>query len=166
MTHSCNHSQPESGPHFELALPDEAATRSFGARLARCLAPGFKLYLRGPLGSGKTTLVRGLLGALGWRDRVKSPSYALVEVYVVSRLQLYHFDFYRFLDQRELDDSGFRDYFDGAAVCVVEWPEKAGGALPLPDVEIALEHDGAGRALRARAYSPIGERCLRTLPGG
>jgi len=166
VTHSCNHNQPESGPPLELALPDEAATRRFGVRLARCMAPGFRLYLRGALGSGKTTLVRGLLGGLGWRGRVKSPTYALVEVYVVSRLQLYHFDFYRFLEQREWSDSGFRDYFDGAAVCVVEWPEKAGDALPPPDLEIALARDGAGRALRAGAFSATGERCLRTCRAG
>ena len=166
VTHFCNHSQPESGAHIELGLPDEAATRGFGARLARCVVPGFRLYLRGPLGSGKTTLVRGLLGGLGWRGRVKSPSYALVELYVVSRLQLYHFDFYRFLDQGEWNDSGFRDYFDSAAVCVVEWPEKAGDALPPPDLEVVLEHAGAGRKLSASAFSAAGERCLRLLSSG
>jgi tRNA threonylcarbamoyladenosine biosynthesis protein TsaE len=166
VTHSCNHSQPESGSHFELALPDEAATRRFGARLARDLGPGFRLYLRGPLGTGKTTLVRGLLGGLGWLSRVKSPTYALVEVYVVSSLQLYHFDFYRFLDKREWNDSGFRDYFDGAAVCIVEWPEKAGDALPSPDLEIVLEHADGARALRASAFSARGEQCLRRLRSG
>lgn len=166
MTHSCNHSEPQSGPGLELSLPDEAATRTLGARLAKALVPGFKLYLRGPLGSGKTTLVRGLLFGLGWRDRVKSPSYALVEVYVVSSLQLYHFDFYRFLNQREWNDSGFRDYFDSAAVCVVEWPEKAGDALPRPDLEVVLEHADAGRKLSARAFSAVGERCLRLLSSG
>lgn len=147
-------------------MPDEAATRRFGGRLARGVAPGFKLYLRGPLGSGKTTLVRGLLRALGWRGRVKSPSYALVEVYVVSSLHLYHFDFYRFRDPGEWNDSGFRDYFGSAAVCVVEWPEKAGDALPPPDVEIVLEHQGAGRALRAHAQSDVGERCLKIIRDG
>ena len=147
-------------------MPDEAATRRFGGRLARGVAPGFKLYLRGPLGSGKTTLVRGLLRALGWRGRVKSPSYALVEVYVVSSLHLYHFDFYRFRDPGEWNDSGFRDYFGSAAVCIVEWPEKAGDALPPPDVEIDLEHRGAGRALRARALSDVGERCLKIIRDG
>jgi tRNA threonylcarbamoyladenosine biosynthesis protein TsaE len=165
VTHSCNHSQPESGPHLELALPDEAATRGVGARMARCMARGFRLYLRGELGSGKTTLVRGLLEGLGWRGRVKSPSYALVEVYVVSSLQLYHFDFYRFLDPGEWQDSGFRDYFDGAAVCIVEWPEKAGDALPPPDVEIVLEHARAGRRLAARGLTAAGERCLGTFRG-
>jgi tRNA threonylcarbamoyladenosine biosynthesis protein TsaE len=151
---------------LELTLPDEAAMRRFGAHLARGLAPGFRLYLRGPLGTGKTTLVRGLLGGLGWRGRVKSPTYALVEVYVVSRLQLYHFDFYRFLNRGEWHDSGFRDYFDSDAVCIVEWPEKASDALPSPDLEIALEHAGGARKLQLRAFGPAGERCLRRLRSG
>ncbi len=151
---------------MELALADEAATRRAGARLARCLAPGLKLYLRGPLGSGKTTLVRGLLDGLGWRGKVKSPSYALVEVYVVSSIHLYHFDFYRFREPGEWNDSGFRETFDSAAVCIVEWPEKAGGTLPAPDLELVLELAPVGRTLRARALGSTGERCLRALRDG
>jgi tRNA threonylcarbamoyladenosine biosynthesis protein TsaE len=166
VTHSCNDSQPESGPQLQLALPDEAATRGFGARLARCLAPGFRLYLRGALGTGKTTLVRGLLRGLGYRGRVKSPSYALVELYVVSRLHLYHFDFYRFQDRKEWDEAGFREHFDGPAACIVEWPENAGDALPPPDVEIVLEYAASGRALRARGFTAAGARCLASLRDG
>jgi tRNA threonylcarbamoyladenosine biosynthesis protein TsaE len=150
----------------QLALSDEAATRRAGARLARCIAPGLKIYLRGPLGSGKTTLVRGLLEGLGWRGKVKSPSYALVEVYVVSSIHLYHFDFYRFRDPGEWNDSGFRENFDSAAVCIVEWPEKAGGALPPPDVEIVLELSPGGRILRSTASGPAGNRCLEALRDG
>jgi tRNA threonylcarbamoyladenosine biosynthesis protein TsaE len=150
----------------QLALSDEAATRRAGARLARCIAPGLKIYLRGPLGSGKTTLVRGLLEGLGWRGKVKSPSYALVEVYVVSSIHLYHFDFYRFRDPGEWNDSGFRETFDSAAVCVVEWPENAGDALPAPDLELVLELAASGRTLRARALGAAGERCLGALQDG
>jgi tRNA threonylcarbamoyladenosine biosynthesis protein TsaE len=149
---------------LELALPDDAATRRLGAQIAPALTPGFRLYLRGPLGAGKTTLVRGILQGLGWRGRVKSPTYALVEVYVVSSLQLYHFDFYRFLNKREWNDSGFRDHFDSAAIVIVEWPEKAGDALPVPDLEIELDHAQRGRTLRARAFSANGERCLKRFP--
>ena len=128
------------------------------------MTAGLKIYLRGPLGAGKTTFVRGLLGGLGWRGKVKSPSYALVEVYVVSSIHLYHFDFYRFRDPGEWDDSGFREIFDRPAVGIVEWPAKAGGTLPPADLEIGLELAFPGRTLRASAVGPAGERCLGALP--
>jgi len=119
-----------------------------------------RLYFRGELGSGKSTLIRGLLRGLGVQTRVKSPTYALVELYVISRLNLYHFDFYRFLDAREFEDAGLADYFQGDGVCLVEWPERAGNALPQPDLEIVLDYAGSGREIGARAYTPAGERCL------
>jgi tRNA threonylcarbamoyladenosine biosynthesis protein TsaE len=118
------------------------------------------LYFRGELGSGKTTLIRGLLRGLGLQEKVKSPTYTLVELYVTSRLNLYHFDFYRFLDESEFVDAGLADYFRGKGVCLVEWPERAGSALPQPDLELTLAYSGAGRAITASAHSPAGERCL------
>ncbi len=160
MTHSCNHNQPESTTHFVAHLPDESATRSIGAKIAKCLAPGFRVYLRGELGSGKTTLVRGMLEGLGYRGRVKSPTYTLVEVYVVSRLNFYHFDFYRFRQPEEWNEAGFRDYFNDSDACVVEWPEKAGPGLPRPDLEVSLTHAPPGRDIRIRSLSPAGRRCL------
>src|SRR3954465_4784748 len=111
---------------MNLKLADEAATLALGARLAAGAMPGRVLHLRGDLGAGKTTLVRGLLGALGHTGRVKSPTYTLVEVYTLSRLNFYHFDFYRFKHSSEWLASGFRDYFNPQSVCVVEWPERAG----------------------------------------
>src|SRR3970282_2411021 len=118
---------------FELKLSNEAATLKLGQALARGVPPGRVLHLSGELGSGKTTLVRGMLKALGHPGRVKSPTYTLVEPYGVSTLHFYHFDFYRFQDRSDWVNSGFRDYFNGEAVCVVEWPERAGGLLPPPD---------------------------------
>ena len=146
-----------------MHLPDEAATSALGARLARVLAPGLSLYLRGDLGSGKTTLVRGLLRGLGYQGRVKSPTYTLVELYTVSRLNLYHFDFYRFRDPKEWRDAGLDEYFDGASVCVVEWPEKAAGLLPAADLEITLAFAGDGRDLSIRAGTESGKACLNRL---
>jgi tRNA threonylcarbamoyladenosine biosynthesis protein TsaE len=119
-----------------------------------------RLYLRGELGSGKTTLIRGLLRGLGTQAKVKSPTYTLVELYVTSRLNLYHFDFYRFLDESEFEDAGLADYFLGKGVCLVEWPERAGNALPPPDLELTLTYSGAGRTVTAQARSPAGERCV------
>ena len=128
--------------------------------MAVCIVPGLRIYLRGELGSGKTTLIRGLLRALGVQESVKSPSYTLVELYVVSRLNLYHFDFYRFLSSSELDDSGLADYFHGQGVCLVEWPERAGAALPQPDLEISLSYAGTGREISFTGHSEAGARCI------
>jgi len=144
-------------------LTDEAATRAFGARLACVLAPGMSLHLHGDLGSGKTTLVRGMLRGLGYSGRVKSPTYALVELYTISRLNLYHFDFYRFRDPKEWCDAGFDEYFNEASVCLVEWPEKASGLLPPADVDIALEFADSGRRLSLDAGSESGKACLNRL---
>ena len=148
---------------FSVRLPDEAATAGLGAALAAGVAPGRVLHLRGELGTGKTTLVRGLLRALGYPGRVKSPSYTLVELYAISSLNLYHFDFYRFRDRSEWLNSGFRDYFNPDSVCIVEWPERAEDLLAAPDLEIALEFSGTGRAARIAARTVAGEQWLATL---
>jgi tRNA threonylcarbamoyladenosine biosynthesis protein TsaE len=132
-----------------LNLRDEAATLALGEALAAGVAPGRVLHLAGDLGAGKTTLVRGLLRALGYAGRVKSPTYTLVEHYSVSSLNLYHFDFYRFKDPEEWLSSGFRDYFNAQSVCVVEWPERVGELLAPPDLEVRLEFDAASPGRRA-----------------
>jgi tRNA threonylcarbamoyladenosine biosynthesis protein TsaE len=163
MSRVSNGSQPRERARWSGHLSGDASTSALGARLAPFLSPGLHIYLRGELGSGKTTLVRGLLRALGVESGVKSPSYVLVELYVVSRLNLYHFDFYRFLDAEEFGDAGFADYFGGDAVCIVEWPEKAGKTIPLPDIEITLAYAEPGREVNVRAYTETGERCLNGL---
>jgi len=157
MTHPADHSQPPAKAHWTAYLPDEGATASLGTKLAAGVGPGMRIYLRGDLGSGKTTLIRGLLRALGVKDTVKSPSYALVELYVVSRLDLYHFDFYRFLDAHEFEEAGLGDYFHGKGVCLVEWPERAGTLLAPPDLDLALEFAGEGRRARLQSHSRAGE---------
>ncbi len=121
------------------------------------------LHLSGNLGAGKTTLVRGLLRGLGFEGRVKSPTFTLVEPYAVSSLYLYHFDFYRFIRPNELLDSGFREYFNDASVCLVEWPEKAGENLPAPDIKIDLTVEGDGRNATISAHTEVGNDCLTHL---
>ncbi|HTQ77210.1 MAG TPA: tRNA (adenosine(37)-N6)-threonylcarbamoyltransferase complex ATPase subunit type 1 TsaE [Burkholderiales bacterium] len=146
-----------------LSLPDEAATRRLGAALA---APGpdrlggLSLHLSGELGAGKTTLVRGLLRAFGYEGRVKSPTYTLLESYGVSRLNLYHFDFYRIKDRAEWLSSGFREHFNAQSLCIVEWPERAGTALGAADLEIRLLEAAPGRAAEITARSAAGEDWL------
>ncbi len=148
---------------LKLFLPDEAATLTLGARIARALEPGLTFYLRGELGAGKTTLVRGVLRALGHAGPVRSPTYTLVELYDVSRLHLHHFDFYRFQDPREWIDAGFRESFNGRTVSLIEWPERAGGSLPPADVEIVLELHGSGRNAALTSSSVAGQKCLTLL---
>jgi len=154
-----------TGDHnpLQLVLASEAATNAFGAALAPLLRPGMVIYLSGELGAGKTTLVRGLLRALGVRERVKSPTYTLVEPYVVSKLYLYHFDFYRFSRSDEWAEAGFRDYFNRDAVCLVEWPEKAGGQLPAPDLRIVMNVNESSRSITVDADTEAGQDCLARL---
>jgi tRNA threonylcarbamoyladenosine biosynthesis protein TsaE len=148
---------------LELSLADSSATDRLGAALAPHIRPGMVIFLSGELGAGKTSLVRALLRALGETGPVKSPTYALVELYAVSRLNLYHFDFYRFNESSDWADAGFRDHFDGSNVCLVEWPEKAAGQLPPWDLWIRLSLQGSGRLAHLAAGSVTGEACLSAL---
>jgi tRNA threonylcarbamoyladenosine biosynthesis protein TsaE len=144
-------------------LPDEAATQRFGESLAPLIQPGLVIFLEGDLGAGKTTLARALIRALGHAGPVKSPTYSLVEVYVISSLYLYHFDFYRFESPEEFLDAGFSEYFNETAVCLVEWPERAEGCVPKPDLRLHLHHADVGRVLNAVADSPEGMQCIKGL---
>ena len=140
-----------------VELPNEQATLALGATVAKALQPKTRIYLSGDLGAGKTTLVRGLLRGLGYQGPVKSPTYTLVEVYALSRLDLHHFDFYRFNNSDEWNDAGFREVFDSDSVCLVEWPEKAHPKLPSPDLWIRIEHLAEGRRVRLSAHTTTGK---------
>jgi tRNA threonylcarbamoyladenosine biosynthesis protein TsaE len=144
-------------------LPDEAATLGFGEKLAQVLQPGLFVALSGELGTGKTTLARGILRGLGYAGKVKSPTYTLVERYELSRLDLYHFDLYRFKDSRELLEAGFRDDFDSRNVCLVEWPERAKDLLPIADLSVALAEERGGRHVRIAAQTESGKNCLARI---
>jgi len=145
-------------------LADARATEDFGASLAPALAPGLVIWLSGDLGAGKTTLTRGLLRALGHTGSVKSPTYTLIEVYTVSRIALYHFDFYRFTDPNEFIEAGLEEYFGSDGACIVEWAEKALPYVPHPDLEIFLQVEGEGRHARIESRSPRGKECLKLIP--
>jgi tRNA threonylcarbamoyladenosine biosynthesis protein TsaE len=143
-------------------LADETATLQFGAELAEAIQPGLVIHLSGDLGAGKTTLARGLLRALGHHGRVKSPTFALVEVYELSRLYFYHFDFYRFDEPNDWAAAGFRDYFTPESVCLIEWPEKA-PTLPPADIHIAIRIAGDGRIVEWRTGTEVGSLCLARI---
>jgi tRNA threonylcarbamoyladenosine biosynthesis protein TsaE len=147
----------------DFDLPTEAATQQLGGLLAAVLQPGMVVHLDGDLGAGKTTLVRALLRAAGHVGPVKSPTYSLVEVYVISSLYWYHFDFYRFESPEEFHDAGLGDYFNTDSVCLVEWPEKAAGCAPAPDLCFRFLFAGDGRCLQALGTSEKGKACLTAL---
>ncbi|MFN3919854.1 MAG: tRNA (adenosine(37)-N6)-threonylcarbamoyltransferase complex ATPase subunit type 1 TsaE [Methylohalobius sp.] len=134
------------------------ATAKFADWLWQAMEPGTVIYLQGPLGAGKTTLVRAFLQAAGFKGKVKSPTFTLVESYATGRFPVAHFDLYRLADPEELEWIGFRDYLQADTVCFIEWPEKGEGFLPKADLAIRLQPEKEGRRLELEARSPRGER--------
>jgi len=104
-------------------LKDEAATAALGARIASALKPGDAVLISGELGAGKTTLVRGILRALGVEDHVPSPTFTLVQAYETPALPVFHFDLYRIESDREILELGLEDSLNTGAA-LVEWPER------------------------------------------
>jgi tRNA threonylcarbamoyladenosine biosynthesis protein TsaE len=141
-------------PGFTIDLPDEAATVALAQRLAPALRGGGVLYLHGELGAGKTTFARALLRALGAGERIKSPTYSLLERYRAGGLDAFHLDLYRIAAPDEHEYLGLDELRDPRAIVLVEWPERGAGALPAADLELVLEHAGTGRKARLGASSP------------
>lgn len=138
---------------IEEYLADERATLAFAARLLPCLSGAPLVFLQGQLGAGKTTLVRGILRALGHEGPVKSPTYTLLEPYEVDGRTVYHFDLYRIGDSEELDFIGMDELLDADAIKLVEWPEQGAGRLPEADVTIRMSLEGEGRRIEVSAKS-------------
>ena len=162
-----------------LELPDEHATDRLGQALAHLAAElkpdalgkllpgpsaGGRIHLKGDLGAGKTALVRAFLRQCSISGRIKSPSYALLESYEVSNLYFYHLDFYRFSENADWLDAGFRDLFKNNALVLIEWPERAGNLLSDPDLLIELSYAGLGRIATLSAYSEKGLSWINALP--
>jgi tRNA threonylcarbamoyladenosine biosynthesis protein TsaE len=156
----------ETSESQQLIWLDESATKAFAERLARQPSIHHALIeLHGDLGAGKTTFVRHLLRALGVPGRIKSPSYAVVEPHTAAsasgELNIWHFDLYRFADPREFEEAGFRDLLASPGLKLVEWPEKARGVLPLPDLALHISAQAdESRQVRVEAFTQVGLELL------
>lgn len=143
---------------------------AFGRMLANVLRQPLSITLKGDLGAGKTTLVRGILYGFGHQGAVKSPTYTLVEPYQLKTFSVYHFDLYRLADAEELEYMGFRDYLADGNFCLVEWPERGEGYLPVADLEIVIEPQVVdnspareGRRVILQAKTKMGEDVIARL---
>jgi tRNA threonylcarbamoyladenosine biosynthesis protein TsaE len=141
---------------------DEATMTMLAQRLAPQLKTGGVVHLIGDLGTGKTTFARAALRQLGVRERVKSPTYSLIESYTIDGLALHHLDLYRIGDESELDFLGLAELTEGRSVLLVEWPERGGSRLPA-DLRIHLAHAGETRDLRFEALTARGRGWLEAI---
>lgn len=145
-------------------IPDAEAMEAFGGQLADASNGRGVIYLEGDLGAGKTTLARGLLRSLGYTGHVKSPTYTLIEPYELAQATIYHLDLYRLASPEELEWLGFRDLISAEVLLLVEWPERAVGELPVPDLTVSLAFSGEGRELGLTSHTPQGQQMARHLP--
>jgi tRNA threonylcarbamoyladenosine biosynthesis protein TsaE len=147
-----------------LEAATEEAQEAVGGRLAAALGgSGCVIYLRGDLGAGKTTLVRGFLHALGHAGAVRSPTYSLMEPYRVGGREVLHLDLYRLMGAAELEYLGLRELEDPQRVWLVEWPERGEAGLPAADLVVWIAYQNPGRRLTLVAHSDVGRGLLTAV---
>lgn len=143
----------------EYRIDSESAMQALGGAIAARLEAGAVVFLSGDLGAGKTTLVRGLLRALGYQDVVPSPTFTLLEVYEVASRVVLHLDLYRLVEAAELEALAIRDYVGEQSVLLVEWAVRARERLPGPDCEVHITVNEHGqRNVLLESFTAVGER--------
>jgi tRNA threonylcarbamoyladenosine biosynthesis protein TsaE len=144
----------------------QEAQQALGAALAAACPRPFVVFLEGDLGAGKTTLVRGLLRALGHTGAVRSPTFTLLEPYELAAGPVFHLDLYRLAHPDELAYLGLPDLLGGQSILLVEWPERGQGELPAPDLRVLIEHLAEGRRVRLLPVSPAGQAAVDATVAG
>ena len=130
----------------KLTLSSLEDTKKLGQELAKEILKrkgeaAFVVFLDGDLGTGKTTLVKEIIFALGVKEKVKSPTFTIIEPYELNNENIYHIDLYRIIDPTELEIIGLREYLNESnAIIFIEWPEKSYGYLKKFDLRISLKH--------------------------
>ena len=148
-----------------LILENEEQTKKFSQQLARCVQGinhAVVIYLEGDLGAGKTTLARGFIQTFGF-DRVKSPTYSLVESYQNDIINIHHFDCYRRSDPEELEYIGIREYSDPGHIQLIEWAELGKGIIAPADLSIHITGEDNTRKLSIYTHSEVGKQLLTCL---
>jgi tRNA threonylcarbamoyladenosine biosynthesis protein TsaE len=138
----------------EIAFPTEQELGLFANKFASDLRVPLVIWLQGDLGAGKTAFARALIHSLGYKSRVKSPTYGLLELYQLASLQVVHMDLYRISDPGELEFLGLMDLLDEQTILLIEWPDKGGSWLPEADLIFMFSYADQGRELNWRALTP------------
>lgn len=147
---------------LNIRLNSEAETQQFARTLAQHTKTPLVIYLQGDLGVGKTTLVRNFIQFFGF-NKVKSPTYSLVESYQNQNIDIHHFDCYRLSDPEELEYIGIREYSKNNHIQLIEWPELGKGMIALADLTIDIKGKDVGRDLVLTAHSDIGKELLQCI---
>ena len=152
---------------MNLALKDLHGTQELGRKLAQCcsnLESSCVIYLIGDLGAGKTTLAQNFIGYFGF-DKVKSPTYTLVESYQNESIDIHHFDCYRLSDPEELEYIGIREYLKPKSLQLIEWPELGKGAIEHSDLSINISGSSDIRTVNITSQTKIGKLILECAIG-
>ena len=149
----------------QLTIPNEEDMLELGRHIGEHCPLGARIYLKGDLGAGKTTFTRGFMRGRGYQGVVKSPTYTLVEPYELPNGRVYHFDLYRLADFEELEYLGLSDYLAADAICLIEWPERAGNYLPQASLYCTIDvcHHPSGRQVTLATFDEMGEALVEGL---
>jgi tRNA threonylcarbamoyladenosine biosynthesis protein TsaE len=156
---------PSSGTGAgDVAFPSENDLQNFAKKFSHNIPRPLVIWLEGDLGAGKTAFARALVHALGYKGRVKSPTYGLLEHYPLDSLQVLHMDLYRISDPGELEFLGIEDLLDDQTILLVEWPDRGGSWLPEPDFIFRFAYANQGRDLHWTACTLRAKIFARTMP--